>query len=107
MTTGKLVRDGIPQIIRDKGQAPIITVADETEYRLRLREKLGEEALEYLNASSDGEAIEELADVLEVVRALAVLHGADAGQLEKVRAAKAEARGGFEQRIVWYGNEAA
>ncbi|GAA3123030.1 hypothetical protein GCM10020254_82680 [Streptomyces goshikiensis] len=47
---------------------------------------------------------EELADVLEVAFALAADLGVDPTQLEKIRAAKAEQRGGFAERIVWTGN---
>jgi predicted house-cleaning noncanonical NTP pyrophosphatase (MazG superfamily) len=46
-----------------------------------------------------------LADVLEVVLAFAADLGLDADQLEEVRRAKAEERGGFVDRIIWYGVE--
>ena len=100
---GKLVRDRIPQIIRATGSKPIIYTASPDEYRTRLRDKLSEEVTEFL-AADDAQAPEELADVLEVVRALADALGIDAGQLEKIRAAKASERGGFRHRIVWTGN---
>jgi predicted house-cleaning noncanonical NTP pyrophosphatase (MazG superfamily) len=100
---GKLVRDRIPQIIREGGAEPVTYTADSEEYRGRLRDKLGEEVAEFLAA--DGEsAPEELADVLEVVRALAADLGVDADRLDKIREAKASERGGFTGRIVWTGN---
>ncbi|GAA3087067.1 hypothetical protein GCM10017562_66630 [Streptomyces roseofulvus] len=37
---GKLVRDRIPQIIRNEGAEPVTYVAGAEEYRARLREKL-------------------------------------------------------------------
>ncbi|MEU6097725.1 nucleoside triphosphate pyrophosphohydrolase [Streptomyces sp. NPDC047079] len=100
---GKLVRDRIPQIIREKGAEPVTYVASPDEYRNRLRDKLGEEVTEFL-AADDANAPEELADVLEVLHALAAVLGVDAGQLEKIREAKASERGGFANRIVWTGN---
>jgi predicted house-cleaning noncanonical NTP pyrophosphatase (MazG superfamily) len=100
---GKLVRDGIPEIIRRDGAEPVTYAAEPEEYRRRLREKLREEVAEFLDAD-EGTAVEELADVLEVVRALAVDLGAGIEGLEKARRAKAEARGGFAGRIVWTGN---
>ncbi|MEU6708992.1 nucleoside triphosphate pyrophosphohydrolase [Streptomyces wuyuanensis] len=100
---GKLVRDRIPQIIREDGAEPVTYVACLEEYRNRLRDKLGEEVAEFLEAD-DSKAPEELADVLEVVHALAADLGVDAGQLEKIREAKATERGGFADRIVWTGN---
>ncbi|WP_329125078.1 nucleoside triphosphate pyrophosphohydrolase [Streptomyces sp. NBC_01353] len=100
---GKLVRDRIPQIIRENGAEPVIYIAGRDEYRSRLRDKLGEEVAEFLEADEDS-APEELADVLEVVRALAVDLGVDADHLEKIRDGKAGERGGFADRIVWTGN---
>jgi predicted house-cleaning noncanonical NTP pyrophosphatase (MazG superfamily) len=100
---GKLVRDRIPQIIRENGAEPVTYTAGREEYRSRLRDKLSEEVTEFLD-SDEETAPEELADVLEVVRALAVDLGIDADQLEKLREAKAGKRGGFADRIVWTGN---
>ncbi|MFF7359189.1 MULTISPECIES: nucleoside triphosphate pyrophosphohydrolase [Streptomyces] len=64
---------------------------------------LGEEVAEFLEADENS-APEELADVLEVVRALAADLGVDADQLETIREAKGGERGGFADRIVWTGN---
>ncbi|WP_435126199.1 nucleoside triphosphate pyrophosphohydrolase [Actinacidiphila sp. bgisy144] len=100
---GKLVRDRIPQIIRENGAEPVVRTADAAEYRSRLRDKLGEEVAEFL-AADDAEAPEELADVLEVVHALAADLGLGPDQLEKLRAAKAHERGGFTDRVIWTGN---
>ncbi len=104
MSQGKLVRDKIPQIIRSKGQDPIIYVAGAEEYAARLRDKLTEEVAEFLASDNDPE---ELADILEVLYALAEQAGTDAQQLEKLRAAKADERGGFAGRIIWSGNRPA
>jgi len=100
----KLVRDKIPQIIRAKSLEPVIYVADPDEYATRLRDKLTEEVAEFLASDSDPE---ELADVLEVVYALAALTGTDQEQLEKLRASKADERGGFTDRVIWSGNQPA
>ena len=68
---GKLVRDRIPEIIRDAGRTPVTRTLDPTAYEQALRDKLLEEADEDA-AASGPEPLEELADVLEVVRALVV-----------------------------------
>ncbi len=94
--TEKLVRDRIPQIIRDEGGAPESRVAGSEEHAALLRAKLNEEAGEY--AASGDPA--ELADLLEVIHALAALHGMTPADLEKQRAAKAAERGGFTRRLV-------
>lgn len=100
----KLVRDRIPEIIRRTGVEPIVRAADAQEYRGLLRAKLVEEATECRDSASADELAEELADVLEVVHALADAHGIDQDRLEKLREAKAVERGGFVERLVWSGN---
>lgn len=104
MSERKLIRDKIPQIIRAQGLEPVTYVAGPDEYATRLRDKLTEEVSEFLASDSDPE---ELADVLEVVYALAALSGTNQQDLEKLRAAKAEERGGFANRIIWSGNQPA
>lgn len=104
MNHGKLVRDKIPQIIRSKGQEPMVYVAGAGEYAARLRDKLTEEVAEFLASDNDPE---ELADILEVLYALAEQAGTDRQQLEKLRAAKAGERGGFADRVIWCGNRPA
>jgi predicted house-cleaning noncanonical NTP pyrophosphatase (MazG superfamily) len=102
MNQGKLVRDKIPQIIRSKGQEPVVYKASAEEYKIRLRDKLREEVEEYLASDNDRE---ELADILEVLYALARQAGTDQQQLEKLRVAKAEKRGGFADQIIWFCNQ--
>lgn len=102
MNHGKLVRDKIPQIIRSKGEEPVIYTADIEEYCIRLRDKLREEVEEYLASDNDQQ---ELADILEVLYALAGQAGTNQEQLEKLRAAKAEKRGAFTDRIIWFYNQ--
>jgi predicted house-cleaning noncanonical NTP pyrophosphatase (MazG superfamily) len=94
----KLVRDGIPEIIRASGGRPVIRTVGADEYRELLRAKLSEEVQEFLDSDADPE---ELADILEVVLALAEDIGISWGELDKIRAAKAEERGGFARRIAW------
>jgi predicted house-cleaning noncanonical NTP pyrophosphatase (MazG superfamily) len=92
----KLVRDRIPEIIRVSGGNPVTRVAEHGEYAALLRAKLYEEAGEYM-ASGDPA---ELADVLEVIGALAALHDLSPAALERLRAEKAAERGGFAHRHV-------
>ena len=92
----KLVRDRIPEIIRAGGGAPITHVASNEEYGLRLDEKLLEEIEEFFGSREP----EELADILEVVFALAAHAGISREELERLRAKKAEERGAFTQRII-------
>ena len=91
----KLVRDRIPEIIAAAGDRPTTRVLDEAEYIAELRRKLVEEVEEF-NTSDDAE---ELVDILEVVFALASQMGLDQKQLDKLRNAKKEQRGGFEAKV--------
>ncbi|MCX5528985.1 nucleoside triphosphate pyrophosphohydrolase [Streptomyces sp. NBC_00006] len=97
--TEKLIRDLIPKLAADRGQHLPVREAAPAELPVLLRMKLAEECVEAIDASLDG-LLEELADVLEVVHALAGLHGHSLAELEQARAAKATTRGGFKQGFV-------
>ncbi|WP_242902416.1 nucleoside triphosphate pyrophosphohydrolase [Actinomadura terrae] len=94
--TEKLVRDRIPEIIQATGRSAETRIAETEEYQPLLRAKLYEEAGEY---ASSGDP-DELADLLEVLHALAAIHGMTPDELEERRAAKRERRGGFTERLV-------
>ena len=81
----KLVRDLIPQVIESTGKEYRTRILDEAEYKKELIIKLKEESEEYFSAQSPEESLEELADMLEIVRALAIVHGATWEQLEALR----------------------
>jgi predicted house-cleaning noncanonical NTP pyrophosphatase (MazG superfamily) len=95
MSYKKLVRDNIPEIIRAKGQTPITRTLDDEEYLKELVRKLDEEVGEF-KADQD---LKELADIQEVVLALAAAIGASKEQLESVRSEKAAKNGAFQRKI--------
>lgn len=95
----KLVRDLIPNIIEKTGKEFSMRVLDDEEYMVELRKKSQEELNEYLEAKDDKSAIEELADLLEIIHALSRCHGATPEIVEQVRQQKAEERGGFDEKI--------
>lgn len=95
----KLVRDRIPEIIENDGKKCSTKILDEKSYLSELRKKVHEELQEYEEASSDIEAVEELADILELIHALAKTHNATMEEVEKIRAEKAVKRGGFNDKI--------
>lgn len=95
----KLVRDRIPEIIRQRGSAPEVRVIEGQELLVALKSKLREEA-EELCVADDDHVIEELADVHEVLLALQQQLGISDDELAQVRNAKKEERGGFEKGIV-------
>jgi predicted house-cleaning noncanonical NTP pyrophosphatase (MazG superfamily) len=95
----KLIRDRLPGVMRKAG----LTVFDRTlapdEYQAALRQKLMEEAVEARDAETPAALLEELADVTEVILALAIAHGFSSSDIEAARLAKREAKGGFEDRV--------
>ena len=91
----KLIRDKIPEIIEKSGKKCIVEVMDNDTYIRYLDQKLNEELAEYQADKS----LEELADLLEVMYAVAEARGYSVQQLEKVRMEKAEKRGGFSKRL--------
>ncbi|PAQ16089.1 phosphoribosyl-ATP pyrophosphohydrolase [Bacillaceae bacterium SAOS 7] len=95
----KLVRDRIPEIIEKAGKSSKTRILNEQEYYEEVHKKMNEELMEYEAADNDEEALEELADLLELIHAAATIHGANYEQLEAIRERKAEKRGGFEERI--------
>lgn len=98
-TYNKLVRDKIPTIIEQSGKTFKSRVLQREEYQHELIKKAKEELQEYIEAPTHQEAIEELADLLEDMQALAAVHGATPEQLEKVREEKARERGKFDDRV--------
>ncbi|MGW5263942.1 nucleoside triphosphate pyrophosphohydrolase [Microbispora sp. NPDC004025] len=95
---GKLVRDKIPDIIRRDGREPVVTVLDEVAFREALLAKLLEESAE-LSEAPPAQVPEEIADVLEVLQALARVHGQDWRDIERLADAKRAERGGFHDRV--------
>ena len=94
----KLVRDRIPEIIQSEGRRPVTRVLDEASYRQALLAKLIEEAQE-ASCAAASDLPGELADVLEVLCALAVTAGMSWPQLLTLAEDKRSRRGGFGRRI--------
>lgn len=91
----KLVRNKIPEIIKNAGKTPVTLILSDEEYLSELDKKLNEECAEYQTDKS----IEELADMLEVMYAIAEARGWSVSELEAVRREKADKRGGFKDKI--------
>lgn len=103
MVFNKLVRDRIPDIIERNGAHPITRILNEEEYLRCLEEKLDEEVREFHEEKN----LEELADILEVVCALAEAQGGSPEELRQIYLEKHERRGGFSRRIFLIAREDA
>lgn len=99
ITYNKLVRNKIPEIIRNDDKKCVTEILDQKSYSLELKKKLHEELAEYEEAIAADDALEELADMLELMHELAKIHGGSIEQVEEIRKQKAEERGGFKEKI--------
>jgi predicted house-cleaning noncanonical NTP pyrophosphatase (MazG superfamily) len=95
----KLIRDKLPEIMRDQGLAVFDRRLDDAEFDRALRAKLLEEAAEAVEARGAEDLAGELADLSEVILALAQLHGLTPEEIEARRIAKRVERGGFDDRV--------
>ncbi|WP_074433076.1 nucleoside triphosphate pyrophosphohydrolase [Neobacillus dielmonensis] len=92
----KLVRDKIPQIVKQDNKVPFTHVATEQEVKPLLLQKLIEELEEFKATPNE----EELADILEVIEGIASAFNFELDKVLKIKAKKKEERGGFNDRIV-------
>ena len=92
----KLVRDNIPDIISAQGKSCDFRMLTDAEYLEALNAKLDEELAEYHESGS----FEELADLLEVIYAIAVAKGCPSFKLNEIQKCKAVERGGFHKKIM-------
>lgn len=97
----KLVRDLVPQYIEKKGQKPLLAVLDDKKFSDELLKKLTEETKEVIEASEEGKSrlIEEIADMYEVVDALAKLNNITRDEILEVQKQKVVSNGGFNKRL--------
>ena len=92
----KLVRNRIPQIIIESGKTPRCHIADMSEFKRRLEDKMSEELQEFREEPS----VEEAADIYEVLRCLCWLHNISMDSVIEAAAAKRSKRGSFTEGIV-------
>ena len=94
----KLVRDKIPEIIKSNGEIPVTYTLSDIEYKIELEKKLYEEYQEVLNATGK-DRIEELADMLEIIKSLAKLENTTLEEIVTVAKEKSLKRGSFENKV--------
>lgn len=95
----KLIRDRLPAIMQADGLTTFERALPLPDFQAALAAKLVEEAHEVAAAQSRAELVEELADVAEVILALAAAHAIDPAEVEAARLAKRDSRGGFDGRV--------
>lgn len=90
--------DRIAEIIKAHAEVPVVRTLTTAEYHEALRDKLLEEC-EEARLATPGELPCELADVLEVLQAMATNADLEWDEVLKVQEAKRDERGGFDERL--------
>ncbi len=96
----KLVRDKVPELIRQDGRRPVYHTATAEEYSHAIAAKLLEEVKEFLEKPS----INEAADIFELLRAFPGLENLDMEELEQARLKKERECGVFKDKIILESN---
>lgn len=91
----KLVRDNIPDIFLKEHSLPVTRTLNDEEYVEELNKKLLNEVNEYLNTNN----VEQMVDILEVVRAIINNSDTTYEEIEEKRIKKAKKKGTFEKRV--------
>lgn len=94
----KLVRDNIPKIIESSGETPITRILSDEEYKSELERKLEEEYHEVLDASGK-DRLEELADMIDIIKYLAKVENSTLDEIIAISGEKTLKRGAFEEKI--------
>jgi len=95
----KLIRDKIPQIIREAGWMPVVITLNRKECIEALKKKILEEAKELIRAKGKKEVADEIIDIQEILDALVIELGLKKVEIKKWQRAKNKKRGKFRKRL--------
>ena len=95
------MRDRVIEKKVSEGEKPAYHIASDEEYWQMLKLKLREEAAEFAAMEKQ----EELADVLEVMHAIAEFKKISFEEIEKTRLEKKNEKGGFSKKIILEGRK--
>ena len=98
----KLIRDRIPQVIEANEGKYELRVMGKREFEKELKKKLVEEASELLEVKRK-DLLNEMADVLELLKSIAEFYKIDFKLIEEKQIRKRKERGGFKKRLflIW------
>jgi len=97
----KLIRDNIPDIIKNKWEKCEFYIADDIEYSIELLKKIVEESIEVKKAKNKKELTEELADVIEVIHSICDNKSISIDDIEKARIKKKKEKWWFSKKIIF------
>jgi len=96
MEYNKLVRDKIPEIIESNNEEAIYRYLSDNEFKEYLKLKLSE----VLNSKNDDETLEEVADLLEVIKFYLKVHNYTLEDALNMCEIKNEKKGSFNKKIL-------
>jgi predicted house-cleaning noncanonical NTP pyrophosphatase (MazG superfamily) len=95
----KLIRDNVPELMKQSGALCNYAVAENQElYLALLRNKLIEEVNEFLETN----LVEELVDIVTVVKTLLATNDISEEQFEELYKNKLETNGGFDKKLIGF-----
>jgi len=95
----KLIRDRIPEIIKEAGWLPMVKVLRKSEFLNAIKKKVFEEAGELIQSKDKKGIIDEIVDIQELLDVLAAEIKLTKSELKKLQVAKRKKRGGFKKRL--------
>lgn len=95
----KLVRDRIPEIIQRESEIPEYRTLDESSFNAALHQKLLEESQELLEAKTNEDVLNELADIMECLESIARQHELSMDAVFARQIEKRTSRGGFSKKL--------
>lgn len=98
----KLIRDKIPKLIKATNDDFETRVMDDLEFETELKKKLVEESKEVLIAPKE-ELMNELADVLQLIKSITAHYQMNFKDVEKYQREKKKKRGAFAKKLflIW------
>lgn len=94
----KLVRDNIPEIIKESGHYCEYIILNENDHKKAIKNKIFEESDELINAKSREEKIEEIADLLEILEEFCNIENISFEEVLTKKEEKKNKKGSFKER---------
>ncbi len=95
----KLIRDRIPEIIKEAGWLPTVKILKKSEFLNAIKKKVFEEAGELIQSKDKKGIVDEIVDIQELFDVLAAEIKLTKSELKKLQADKRKKRGGFKKRL--------
>ena len=95
----KLIRDRIPEIIKEAGWLPTVKILKKSEFLNAIKKKVFEEAGELIQSKDKKGIVDEIVDIQELLDVLAAEIKLTKSELKKLQADKRKKRGGFKKRL--------